>query len=426
MKLFDSLLSDLDARGPKLDRYANAYAGNNRAVFLSADARKALSGKIDRLGVNFPRLVIGSMADRLRVDGFGGSDGARAWQDWTRVGLVALSELVHTDRLLYGSAFVTVWADDAGNPYVTGDNPRTMIVDSDPGTGEPLAALRRWTTREETHAVLFTPEAVTRYRAPGGYAPPGGGWKVTSQMPNPFGVLPVVPFVRAGHLGDTAGLSAVADVLDLTDAYAKVLSDAMVTSEHFARPRRWATGLEIEEDDDGNPIDPFSDRRFLQNEDPAGKFGQFQSADLDGYTDLLATLTQNVGALTGLPPHYLGLHGDQPPSAESVRAAEAQLTSRAFSEQRHMSGPWERVGGLLLAVGEGLDPRSYDLRTSWQSPEVRTPAQAADAAGKLAGIGVPLAFLMSEVLDYDPEKVQQAVSAARVDRVLNAAQGVTL
>src|SRR5699024_5378356 len=98
-----------------------------------------------------------------------------------------------------------------------------------------------------------------------------------------------------------------------------------VTSEYFARPRRWATGLEIEEDDDGRPIDPFGDSRLLQSEDPETKFGQLDPARLDGYNDLSAMLTQHIGALTGLPPHYLGLHGDQPANADSVRAAESQL-----------------------------------------------------------------------------------------------------
>src|SRR5699024_7635825 len=127
--------------------------------------------------------------------------------------------------------------------------------------------------------------------------------------------VPMVPFLRRTSTDDHDGTSAVADVLDLTDALAKLLQDAMVTSEYFARPRRWATGLEIEEDDDGRPIDPFGDSRLLQSEDPETKFGQLDPARLDGYNDLSAMLTQHIGALTGLPPHYLGLHGDQPANA---------------------------------------------------------------------------------------------------------------
>src|SRR5699024_12591944 len=111
-------------------------------------------------------------------------------------------------------------------------------------------------------------------------------------------------------------------------------------SEFYARPRRWATGMEIEEDEDGNPVDPFGEGRFLQSESPETKFGQLDSSRLDGYTELLASLTQQIGALTGLPPHYLGLHDDQPASADGIRAADAQLTARARAARRRVASEW--------------------------------------------------------------------------------------
>src|SRR5699024_3308982 len=112
---------------------------------------------------------------------------------------------------------------------------------------------------------------------------------------------PVVPFIRHMSSDDHHGTSVAADILDLTDAQNKLMADAMVTSESYARPRRWATGLEIEEDEDGNPVDPFGRDRSLRSEDPDTKFGQFDPARLDSYADMSATITQMVGAMTGLP-----------------------------------------------------------------------------------------------------------------------------
>src|SRR5690625_3208158 len=143
----------------------------------------------------------------------------------------------------------------------------------------------------------------------------------------------------------------------------------MVTSEYFARPRRWATGLEIEEDDDGNPVDPFGESRLLQSEDPETKFGQLASTGLDGYSDLLANLTQQIGSLSGLPAHYLGLHGDQPPTADSIRAAETQLTATAYSEQRHLTGPWSEVAGWLNAINLGTVDVPDTILPKWASPD---------------------------------------------------------
>src|SRR5690606_42114994 len=97
-------------------------------------------------------------------------------------------------------------------------------------------------------------------------------------------------------------------------------------------------------------VDPFGRDRSLQSEDPDTRFGQFDPARLDSYADMSATITQMVGATSGLTPHYLGLHGDQPAAAEGVRAAEAQLTSRVYSERRQLDQPWARTAALLELV----------------------------------------------------------------------------
>ena len=238
--------------------------------------------------------------------------------------------------------------------------------------------------------------------------------------------MPVVPFIRHMSTDDHHGTSVAADILDLTDAQNKLMADAMVTSESYARPRRWATGLEIEEDEDGNPVDPFGRDRSLQSEDPDTRFGQFDPARLDSYADMSATITQMVGAMTGLPPHYLGLHGDQPAAAEGVRAAEAQLTSRVYSELRQLDQPWARTAALLeLAVDrDKITPTTY--RPEWSSPEIRTPGQAADAGQKLHAMGVPLASILTETLGWTPEQVTTALARRRDDLVDRAAAGLSV
>ena len=409
----------LDEQPAALDRLRNHWRGEAPAAFLSKKSRDALDGRLGRLSINIPRLVVNSKVDRLTITGIVGSDGRPAddlTAAWNRSGMVTESELVHADYYLYGRSYVLVWPDAAGNARPMGGNPFTMYVDDDGTPGTATRGIRRWTAGGKTHALVFTPEEVTRYRsdAPDFAAAPGG-WGVVKRSENPYGIVPIVPFVRRMSADDHDGTSAVADVLDLTEALTKVLSDALVTSEHYARPRRWATGLEIEEDDDGNPIDPFGDSRFLQSEDPATKFGQFDAVRLDGYTDLTATLTQQIGSLTGLPPHYLGLHGDQPANADGVRAAEAQLASAAYSDQRHLDRPWSAVAQLMAATANpaAFDAGGSDYRPSWESPEIRTPAQAADAAQKQRAMGVPLETVLTRVLGYSPDDAATVAATAR-------------
>src|SRR5699024_4024126 len=180
------------------------------------------------------------------------------------------------------------------------------------------------------------------------------------------------------------------------------------------------------EDEDGNPVDPFGRDRSLQSEDPDTRFGQFDPARLDSYADMSATITQMVGAMTGLPPHYLGLHGDQPAAAEGVRAAEAQLTSRVYSELLHLDQPWARTAALLelAADRDKITPTTY--RPEWAHPEPRTPGLAADAVQQLHAMGVALASMLPETMGWTPEQVTTALARRRDDLVDRAAAGLSV
>ena len=405
----------------RLSDLRNTYRGTRPLAYLSPKSKEALGTRMDKLGVNFPRLAVEALAERMTLAGLAVGDHSRVWDTFRHANGPELAELVHTDRLAYGSAYVTVWATEDGTPTLTGDSPFTMTHKSDPATGETLWAARRYTVAEQDHRlVLYTPESIRTYRAT--YAEATAySYRLAGQVDNPLDAVPVVPFVRRSSLADPAtGSPVVDDLVDLSDAVSKVLADAMVTSEFYARPRRWATGLEIEEDENGKAIDPFGEGRFLQSESPETEFGQLPGSRLDGYADMLATLTQQIGALSGLPPHYLGLHGDQPASADGIRAAEAQLTARARAEQRRVSSEWARVAWLLDAVTDGvpaIPSRLRAARVSWESPETSTPAMQADAAAKLRGIGVPLESVLVTHLGYDEtEAAQVAALAARYSR----------
>lgn len=423
----NAALGHMDERRGRLDPYLKAWHGQSPAAYMSKSSAEALDSRVQRLAVNLPRLVVTSTVDRMRVSGFRKIGANLAdqtmWERWRAAGLVAGSELIHTDRLLYGAAFVTVWSHSRNprRPVAMLDSPLTAWADTDPATGEVLRAVRRWTAGGKSHAVLFAPDHISRWISTSADPAAGAGWQREGpEVPNPWGEVPMVPFIRRGSTTDHEGTSAVADVLDLTDALAKVLQDAMVTSEYFARPRRWVTGLEIQEDEDGNTIDPFGQKRLMQSEDPETRFGQLDPARFDGYTDLAALLTQQIGALTGLPPHYLGLHGDQPANADSVRAAETQLVSRSYSEQRQAERQWGLVAGWLDAIATGAPAIPSDYLPMWADPETRTPAAAADAAVKLNGIGVPLRTLLRSPLRYEPHEVTEIMAERSTELVEQA------
>lgn len=425
--LIKKLNDKLDTTAPVLGKLDAYWDGTQPAAFLSKEASEALGDRLRVLSVNFPRLAVQALTERLNVTGFrqDGQDEADSelWKSWRRNGMEDAAAQAHADALIYGRSFVTVWADSSGNPLVSIESPKEVAVLRDPATRQVTAAFKRWADGNDGYGVLYLADRIVKMKASGnvtGSTFPSTGWTSTEEIPNPFGVVPVVPLVNRGRLSETDGVSEMSDVLDLADALNKLMSDAMVTSEHFARPRRWATGLEIVEDDEGNVMNPFPSEstKLWQSEAPETKFGQFDGARLDGYADLTATVTQQIGALTGLPPHYLGLNGDQPPSADAIRSAEASLTSRAYSLQRTFGMAWAEVAKLMIAVRDQADPLTLDLDVLWGSPEVRTPAQSADAAVKLKDIGIPLSVIMADTLGFTPaqvERVREAVRAEALD-----------
>lgn len=424
----NSLLNDLESRQGYARSVRQYMTGRQPKSMLSKESRTALKGGLDRLGVNFPALVVQSKADRMRVIGVsrdGTENGDPAlWARWKAAGLVEKSEHIIADRLAYGVSYATVWGNgpDGRRPVVTTDTPQTMVTRSDPLTGEVVTAVRRWEQNNTSHALVLDSERATYWTAPNTGAVAGSGWRREWSREHGLRSCPVVAFPRRLSSDDWAGTSAIADIADLTDLNNKLMADMAVTSEFFARPRRWATGLEIVENEDGEAVDPFGDDRFLQSESPETKFGQLPPAGLESYAGPIATVTQMIGALTGLPPHYLGLHGDQPANADSVKAAEAQLTSAAYSEMRGMEDDFSRLLELMNRVAEGTITDAPQWRALWDSPEIRTPAQAADAAGKLASIGVPLEVLLTDVLKWTPERAQAATRGARDAAVMQALQ----
>lgn len=434
--LFAQLGRRLDEQTPALSTLDAYYCGRQPLSFLSDKAREALGTGFRTLSVNFPRLAVTAVAERLRVDGFrlGGVEAADAdmWRIWRRNRMADGSAQAHLDALALGRSFVIVWAGaDRATPRITVESARQVTAITDPATRQVTAALKRWEEPADlsgvpgpSRGVVYEPDRITVYScAAPGVPADSGAWKTVRVLPNPLGVAPVIPVVNRGRILDLDGRSEMADLLDLADALNKLGADLMTGSEYFARPRRWATGVEIVEDDDGNPVDVFDEARRVWQAEPAdAKFGQMQGADLSAYSNAIAVVTQQIGALSSLPPHYLGLHGDQPASADALRSSEATLVARAIDKQRAFGQAWADVASLVIAARDGIDPATVDADVVWASAETRTPAQAADAASKLVAAGIIPADQALDDLGYTPTQVEH-IRELRRQSTLDAAAG---
>ncbi|OBB08878.1 hypothetical protein A5668_11910 [Mycolicibacterium fortuitum] len=423
--LLQALLQKLDepvAHYGVLEQY---YAGRQPLAFLSPEAKAALGTRFGRMATNLCRVAVTSLTERLRVTGF---TGAQVWADWLRNDLDEQSVAAHREALLLGSSYVIVWADKFGRPKVTVETAKQMACLRDPGTRTLTAAVKRWETATTTEAIVYGPDVITRYRANQTGATTAG-FVTVDEIANPLGVVPVVRLLNSDRIFDE-GCSEIEDLMPLVDALNKVLTDLMVASEYTGRPRRWATGVELEEvpvlDDDGNETGETTEQnpypegtRMMIAEGEAAKFGQLDAADMGGYGNAVDVLLTQISAVSGLPAHYLGISHDNPASADALRASEASLTARAEARQAQFGRSWEDVARLIVGVRDGADPTTVDVRVQWADAATRSVAQEADAITKLYSAGLLPASYALKRLGYTDDEISDIHAARTKDSVAN-------
>lgn len=417
-----ALTAQLDAQTPKLGELDAYYDGRQPLSFLSTEARAALGTRFGRMASNIPRLQVTSLAERLRITGLtlNGKPDRALWQAWKTNDLDQTAGVAHREALALGRSFVTVWAGPSGAPQVTVESAHQMTATRHPATREVTAAVKRWVADGRAHAVLYEPDQITRFTSKAAVADPAAlpatGWDVADTVANPLGVVPVVPMVNTDRLLDTQGRSEMADLIPLADALNKLLADLMVSSEYFARPRRWATGVELEEDENGHAVNPFPEGyRMMLSESPDTKFGQLEAADLAAYESGVGTLLGQIMAVSALPAHYIGQLSSTPASADALRAAEASLAARAEARQAQFGRAWEQVARLMHAVTHGTDPAAVDAGVVWADPTTRSVAQEADAVVKLHAAGLLPADYALARLGYTDEQVDAIRQARRAE-----------
>lgn len=412
-------------RYAELERYAS---GRQALAYLSPEAKIALPA-LNRIVSNIPRLAVSSLAERLRIIGF---KGTYVWPEWLANDLDQQSVVLHREALLFGDAYVICWARSDGSPLVTVESPRQVAVVKDPATREVTSAVKRWRTRTTTEAMVYLPDRVERWRANtmGAAAPAFDRLEV---LDNPLGVVPVVNFCNADRIllsiGDALltrqfGHSEIDDLIPLVDGLNKTLADLAVAQEYTARPRRWATGIELVErpklenngqpvlDEDGDPVmetvNPIPEgNRLMLSENDQAKFGQLDGANLQGFANAVNIWLGQIMAVSALPAHFVGITTENPSSADALRASEASLTARAEQRQAVFGRSWEQVAKLIVAIRDGVAVDSVTTHVQWGDAGSRSVGAEADAATKLYQSGLLSRSATLRKLGYSDDEIAQ-------------------
>lgn len=416
----------LDERLVTIDLYRDYYEGRHRSMFETAKYRQEFGLLTRGIHINFCLLVVDAARERLTIDGFRlGSQAANdsAWRLWQSNKLDARSDIAHTEALINGLAYLLVAPNPdmqkRDTPKIVVEDARQTIVAYDPEDTDRRTAGFKRVVGDDGYELgwLYLPEGIYKFRGRTKFTlgtrrgekywqrreVPGEDWPLR----NPIALVPLVPIVNNPTIQND-GRSELQSVIAIQDMLNKLAADLVIASEFVAYPQRYATGVEVEMDAAGNPINPFQGgaNRFIITEGENATFGQFPEGSLAPYVNAIEMFTQQIATITKTPPHYLLGQSGTFPSGESLKATETGLVSKVKQEQRFFGQGWEEAMVLAMKMAGVNVANPEAAEVVWHDPENRIQSELTDAVTKEQSIGVPFEFLM-EKLGYTQTQIQR-------------------
>jgi hypothetical protein len=425
-----TLLAELERRAQLHQKLDCSYEGDAPIpeAIVRARVTKSYRHLMPISGAPWGSLVVDSTQDRLEVSGIRSEDkhaDELAWRLWQENFMDDEGSLAHQEALIDGRAFALVWREPGSSiPEVSIDNSATMAVMYREGSRrERIAALRWWVEDDGKQALtLYTKDYVWKFVEPRtggqdrGRIRAGDRWwerRETRDEPwplrNPYGVIPGVELavnrrVKQGIFPLARG--EYAHCLGLIDRIELLTFLGLVVAFWMGFPLRGIIGEKLLKDDDGNPIPPFdahaSGIAVLEN--PNAKPFEYEAADRKNLS-IFAELDQ-LSSITKTPRHYFPTDkAFSNISADAIRASEGGLHAKVTKHKRSLGrGNWEIMRLLALMSDEEL---SLPARATveWQDHESRSMAERADAATKLASIGIPVPMVAERYLNFSQSDV---------------------
>jgi hypothetical protein len=441
------------------DLLESYYDGTN-AIPVHAD--KAVGQAYQRLmhlsRTNFAELVVEAVRERMLPVGFRTAAGdtlgdKEAWRIWQANSLDADSALVSTPQLSMGMAYVIVGPvdPDLGAPVITPEDPREVIVETDPvRRRKVLAGLKvfRDDVDETDRAYLYLPgigrgmaEVWKAWRKAGpsdtGVVLDVGGWEWATGQPEllDHNQVPVVPFPNRPKIGAQVTRGEYETHLPILERINyTVLQRVEVATLQAFRQRAIKADDMADKDEDGNPID--YDDIFEQA--PGSLWKIPATADIweSGVVDLgplrqaIRDDVQDLAAVTRTPLYYLTADA-QNGSAEGASLSREGLIFKTRDRIVETSEAWEKVMSLaFLTAGDTARAALPAMQVIWAPPERLSLSEKADAATKALAGGMTLRKVREDIWGLTPEEIAameledtaaalRAQGAALVDQVVN-------
>jgi len=352
-------------------------------------------------------LIVEAVTQRLRVDGFrerGQDDPVNdLWEWWQRSGFDRAQRAVWSDAMTFADGYIAV-TPNGDTPRFTAESPMALAVERDPLDPVNLSVAAK---RSGNVGWLYTFDAIHRLERddrPGFMS----GWRLVKSTPHDAGECPMVRVPnRVDSLGrshsDITPLMPLQDSLNLTALLRTVVEGNMAWAQ------RWIAGLTVEKDKQGRAIPPVraGADQLVVSKDPDTKFGQWQASSSQDLLESMEATVRRMATISQVPVYYLAQTAISNISEPALAMLEGTLSARVDSRQTAYSEALEhamRIGGRM--VGTEVPE---DLETVWASLERRSQAQQTDAALKLRSIGMPIQFLLSDVLGLTPQNTERVM-----------------
>ena len=324
------------------------------------------------------------------------------WNLWQRSQMDSDQEMLFSNALALGVSYISVWPNDEGVPTFYPEHPLQVCHIPVPGRPREVAAALKIFYDELTMfwtAVMYLPDRILKWYSLASFDAIGNYSAMeVEEFENPYGFIPIVPLRNRPTMTGWYA-SEMRDAIPVQKRINQTVLNMLVAQEAVAFPQRWATGLELDKDQDGRVTRPFksgADALWVA-EDPEVKFGEFKESPFTGYLESLRQDTETIASVTNTPVFNLGSHLRIPPSAEALSAMESSLIKKIHQKQLQFGEAVENALRYALAM-EGENTDDYeDLEVIWADPRVRSDSQVGDFAVKMQAVGVPREAIWEEL-----------------------------
>lgn len=255
------------------------------------------------------------------------------------------------------------------------------VLERDPKTKKPV--MEAWFTAESTKFFDLVNQTVRN-------------------IPNPAPYPLLVPVIYRPDARRPFGHSRISRAcMEIQQAALRTLKRSEVTAEFYSFPQKWVTGLSP----DAEMMDKWqatisSILQFTSDDDGNHPIlGQFTTQSMQPHMEQLKLYASLFAGETGLTMDDLGFVGENPSSAEAIRASHENMRLTARKAQRNFGSCFLNVGYLAACVRDDypyLRRQFYLTKPRWE------PIFEPDAA-QLSGIGDAAIKIQQSFPDYFTE-----------------------